>query len=309
MTGEHRTVTQEPITRRRFLAASLGLVLMPLPGDTLRRAGLPRRIVAGYWPAFLDDVIRVVDLPLEYNLVYLFAAVPEGAAGTVVWRPPGNGRGAATHLVADIAYARYVQKRSVVLSVGGAGAGISFSSRVESDRFVRSIRDVITALGGVDGVDLNTFEADAVPRSAEYAWIARQLKAEYGPRFAVTAPPAPWNQRDQQFCAEMVAAGLLDLCSPQYYDGPDLAVQDYVVGNIGEWVRLVGPDRLCVGFGVDPSTPDRYMTPDRCASTWRAVDAAHAGLRGAFAWNVATDESTGWGFAGRVGALVAPSPR
>ena len=308
MSGEHRAVTREPIGRRRFLAASLGLILMPLPGDTPRRAGLPGRIVAGYWPAFRDDVIRVVDLPRQYNVVYLFAAVPQGSTGTVVWRPPGDRRGAATHLASDIAYARQFQGRSIVLSAGGAGAGISFSSRTESDRFVRSISGIITALGGVDGVDLNTFEADAAPRFAEYAWIARRLKSEYGPDFAVTAPPAPWSERDQQFCAEMAAGGLLDLCSPQYYDGPDLAVQDYIVGNIDEWIRLVGPERLCVGFGVDPSTPDRYMTPEQCASTWQAVDAAHAGLRGAFAWNVATDESTGWGFAGRVGALVAPFP-
>jgi chitinase len=308
MSGVHRALTQEPIARRRFLAASLGLVLMPLPGDTPRRAGLPRRIVAGYWPAFRDDVVRVVDLPRQYNVVYLFAAVPQGATGTVVWRPPGDGRGAATHLVSDIAYARSFQRRSVVLSAGGAGAGISFTSRTESDRFLRSISGIVTALGGVDGIDLNTFEADATPRFAEYAWIARQLKTEYGPDFAVTAPPAPWNERDQQFCAEMAVAGLLDLCSPQYYDGPGLAVENYVIGNIAGWANLVGPERLCVGFGVDPSVPDRYMSPEQCASTWRAVDLAHPGLRGAFAWNVATDERTGWGFAGRVGALVDPRP-
>jgi chitinase len=308
VSGAHRVVGGEPIARRRFLAASLGVVLMPMPGDTPRRTGLPRRVVAGYWPAFLDDVIRVVDLPRQYNVVYLFAAVPQGPTGTVVWQPPGDGRGAATHLVPDVAYARRFQDRSVVLSVGGAGAGISFSSRAESDRFVRSITGIVTALGGVDGIDLNTFEADAAPRFTEYAWIARQLKAEYGPDFAVTAPPAPWNERDQRFCAEMATAGLLDLCSPQYYDGPNLATQHYVVDNIAGWADLVGPERLCVGFGVDPATPDRFMTPEECVSTWRAVDAARPGLRGAFAWNVATDESTGWGFAGRVGALVDPRP-
>jgi hypothetical protein len=104
----------------------------------------------------------------------------------------------------------------------------------------------------------------------------------------------------------MAGEGLLDLCSPQFYDGPGLAVQDYVVASIGEWAALVGADRLCIGFGIDPATPDRFMTPDRCASTWRAVTASHTGVRGAFVWNVATDEATGWGFADRVGALVTP---
>lgn len=296
----------EPITRRTVLTASLGLAVLPFPADAPRRPGLPRRIVAGYWPAFRPDVIRVVDLPRRYNVVYLFAAVPEGPTGTLAWRPPGDRRAAAAHLVADIAHARTVQGRSVVLSTGGAGAGISFTARAESERFVRSVGDVVARLGPLDGVDLNTFEADAAPRFTEYAWIARTLKAEYGPDFAVTAPPAPWSDRDRRFCADMVAAGLLDLCSPQYYDGPGLAVPAYVVDSVGEWAGLVGPDRLCVGFGVDPAVPHLFMPPDRCADTWHAVDAAHPGVRGAFVWNVATDEATGWGFANGVGPLVAP---
>ncbi|WKB55576.1 hypothetical protein N7L95_26240 (plasmid) [Eleftheria terrae] len=40
-----------------------------------------------------------------------------GSPGAVVWTPPGDGRGVASHLVEDIRHARTVQGRKVILSV------------------------------------------------------------------------------------------------------------------------------------------------------------------------------------------------
>jgi chitinase len=268
-----------------------------------RGRGLPRKVVGGYWPLSQPDAIRLRDLPAGFNLVYLFAGVPRGAPGEVVLDPAGNGRGAQQNLVADIAAARSTQGRSIVLSVGGAGGGIVFDSRATSSRFVTSVRGIVDGLGGIDGVDLNTFEADATPNLTEYSWISSQLKSAYGQSFAITAPPAPWKLTDRAFCKAMVTAGLLDLCGPQYYDGAGLATPDYITGDIGQWVDLVGADKLCIGFGVN--NPGDYMTTDQCVSTWNTVRSAHPDIRGAFVWNVATDESNRWGFVNRVGSLVA----
>jgi hypothetical protein len=265
---------------------------------------LPRRIVGGYWPNWWPDAVRLRDLPERYNVVYLFAAVPAGEDGRLRWQPPGDGRGAATHHVADNRYAPEVQGRSIIHSTGGAGAGIVFSSRVISRQFADSVRRIADGLGGVDGLDFNTFEADAAPDLNEYAWISQQLKAEYGEGFTIAAPPAPWSERDKAFCRDLAHAGLLDLCGPQYYDGPGLTDRDYIVHSIGEWAELVGPERLCLGLGLSPGTPN-YLTVAECAQAWRAASAAQPDLRGAFVWNVINDEATGWGFATDVGGLVA----
>jgi hypothetical protein len=94
----------------------------------------------------------------------------------------------------------------------------------------------------------------------------------------------------------------MDLCGPQYYDGAGLATPAHITGDIGNWVNLVGADKLCVGFGIGGAGD--YMTVDQCVATANTVRAAHPTIRGAVGWNVATDESNGWGFANRLGPLV-----
>ena len=263
-------------------------------------------VVGGYYPNWKPSAIRIRDLPASYNLVYLFAAVPVGGApgttGAVTFAPPGDGRGAATHLNADIAFARHSQGRRIVLSVGGAGEGMSFPDRGKSQAFVDSIVSIYNQLGGIDGLDWNTFEGNQSPDTSEMIWISLQLKARY-PGFIVTAPPAPWNPVDKTFCQAMVAAGALDYAAPQYYDGPDLATQSYMATNVTEWVNLLGASHVVVGFGINTALPN-YMTRDQAIATWNEIKAEHPGIHGAFDWEVGTDEDQGWPFGNFLAPLV-----
>jgi hypothetical protein len=102
----------------------------------------------------------------------------------------------------------------------------------------------------------------------------------------------------------MAAAGALDYCAPQYYDGPGLAVQSYIVSSIDTWAALLGESKLVVGFGI--SNAPNYMTVAQVVSTWTAVDAHHPNLRGAFDWAIDVDQSTAWPFATQVGPLINP---
>ena len=88
-----------------------------------------------------------------------------------------------------------------------------------------------------------------MPDTSEMIWISLQLKARF-PGFIISAPPAPWNSVDKAFCQAMVQAGAMDYAAPQYYDGPGLAVPSYVVGNVQEWVNLLGASHVVVGFGT-----------------------------------------------------------
>lgn len=262
------------------------------------------RIVAGYYPDWVDEV-RVRDLDPRYNLVYLFAARPEGGApgttGRVVFTPPGNGRGAATNLVADLQYARSTQHRKIILSVGGAGNGMSFPERQKSQRFVDSVAGIAQQLGGLDGLDWNTFEGNQAPDTGEMIWISLELKRRF-PGWIITAPPAPWNQVDRSFCAAMVAAGALDYAAPQYYDGPGLDQQAYIVDSVDQWVSLLGASHVVVGFGIWDQP--NYMSIGEAISTWQEVVRRHPDLRGAFDWSISLDESQGWPFASQLGPLV-----
>lgn len=267
----------------------------------------PRKIVAGYYPNWTPAPLRIRDVNRNYNLIYLFAATPvggpPGTTGAVTWTPPGNGRGAATNLKADIQYARSTQGRKIMLSVGGAGNGMSFPNRAKSQTFVNSIVAIYRQLGGIDGMDWNTFEASQTPDTGEMIWISLELKRLF-PGFIISAPPAPWNWIDKEFCRAMVAAGALDYAAPQYYDGPGLNQPAYVVENVKQWVSLLGANRVVVGFGINNAT--NYMTKDQAITTWRQVHANHPDIRGGFDWQIHTDEEQGWPFANGVAPLINP---
>ncbi|WP_246120852.1 carbohydrate-binding protein [Chitinolyticbacter meiyuanensis] len=279
----------------------------PTPAGPTPTPGTARKIVGGYWPYWPTSQIRIRDVPTGYNLIYLFSATPVGGApgttGAVQWNAPGDGRGAATNLKADIQYARSTQGRKIILSVGGAGNGMSFPNRAKSQAFVDSVIGIYNQLGGFDGLDWNTFEADQTPDTSEMVWISQQLKARY-PGFLISAPPAPWNARDKTFCRDMLVAGVLDYCAPQYYDGPNLAEVSYVVNNVNEWVALLGAEHVVVGFGVWNQT--NYMSIDQATTAWNQIKASHPAIRGTFNWQIGTDETQGWPYATRMPPLVNP---
>ena len=266
-----------------------------------------RRIVGGYYPNWTPSPVRIRDVDTRYNLIYLFAATPVGGApgttGAVEWKLPGDGLGAATNFNADVAFARMTQGRKIILSVGGAGNGMSFPTRTKSQAFVESVASLFGQLGGFDGIDWDTFEGKQAPDTNEMIWISLTLKGRYS-GFLITAPPAPWDKVGMAFCAQMASAGALDYCAPQYYDGPGLAAQSYVVGNIDQWATLLGEDKVVVGFGVANQT--NYMTIDQAVATWRAVHANHPNLRGVFDWQIHVDQSSGWPFAEQIGPMVSP---
>lgn len=279
----------------------------PDPDPVNPGASLPANVVGGYYPNWTPSPVRIRDVDARYNLIYLFHAQPvggpPGTTGAVYFNFPGDGRGAATNLVSDIQYARTVQGRKIILSVGGANNGMSFTSRAKSQTFVDSISAIYDQLGGLDGMDWNTYEADQAPDTDEMIWISLELKRRY-PGFIITSPPAPWSQIDMAFCEAMVQAGALDYAAPQYYDGPGLDDPAYVVDNVARWVSLVGAELVVVGFGIWDET--NYMSINEAITTWDQVKANHPAIRGGFNWQIHTDETAGWRFATHLGPLINP---
>ncbi|AUX29875.1 uncharacterized protein SOCE836_019680 [Sorangium cellulosum] len=302
--AEHGNPGYIPTVSTYFWEPYAGCTVTP---DPIPGAGgtLPEKVVAGYYPNWTPSPIRIRDINSQYNVIYLFAALPVGGSpgttGAVTWTPPGDGRGAATNLNADIQYARTTQGRKILLTVGGAGNGMSFPTREKSEAFVDSVVDIYNSLGGFDGIDWNTFEANQAPDTSEMIWISLELKRRF-PGFIITAPPAPWKDVDKTFCEAMVKAGAMDYAAPQYYDGPDLDQQEYIVDSVNEWVSRLGARHVVVGFGISDET--NYMSIDEAIPTWNELESNHPTLRGAFDWQIHLDESYGWPFADGIGPLV-----
>ncbi len=270
---------------------------------------LPTKVVGVYWTRW-NPQIRLASVPQAYNLLYLFAATKAGSEGGISW--------GQNDVAADIKTCRGRGQR-IILSTGGAGQGIRFGDRAASTRFVDSVVRINTELGGtltapaIDGVDFNTFEADATPNTPEYVWIGLELKRRFGQAFAITSPPAPWSNVDRVFCKEMLAKGAMDYAAPQFYDGPGLAEPAYIVQRTAEWVRdVAGGDasKIVVGFGME-NAPN-YSTIDQITSAYQQIKTAHPTIRGAFLWQHKTDADRAWAFANRaaplVGATSSPTP-
>ena len=278
-------------------------------GNGAVSGGLPAHILAGYYPNWPTNQLRLTEINANYNLIYLFAATPVGGqpstTGAVEWIAPGNGRGAATNLVADMRTVRS-QGRKVILSIGGAGNNVTFDNRARSQAFIDSVVGIYNNLGGFDGIDWDNYESSDTPNVDEMIWIGQQLKARY-PGFIVSSAPAPWSSVDLDFCKRLLAGGALDYCAPQYYDGRDLATQAYLSANIVQWMNAMGPNHLVVGFGVNPDpNVANYWTINNATNAWSAVKAAYPATLGAFDWEIGMDSSLGWQFAGQMKPLVNP---
>ncbi|MBZ9749878.1 hypothetical protein K7W42_03265 [Deinococcus sp. HMF7604] len=262
------------------------------------------KVLGTYYATFAPNAPRLREIHPNYTLIYLFAATnaPGQPAGTLKFDPPPNGSGAWTNWTADLQYVRSTQKRKVLLSVGGAGNAIRFTTRAVSTTFVNSVDKLYQAWGGFDGLDFNTFEGDAAPNTSEMIWIGQELKRRH-PGFLITAPPAPWNTADQQFCKAMLTAGALDYCAPQYYDGPQLNDPTYLQNNLQMWVNLLGADHVVVGFGVNPGLAN-YWTIGSAVNTFSQVKSRFLGLRGAFDWRLDWDVQQGSPFAQQFGPLT-----
>lgn len=265
---------------------------------------LQRRVVAGYWTSW-GSPLRLTEIPTQYNTVFLFHATPVGGApgttGAVQWNAVGDGRGAATHFIEDLAEFR--RNRTAILTVGGSRQHVDLSTWPRAQTFLDSIKRIHADLGGFDGLDWNTYEGEQQPNTDQMIWVSQQLKATYGHSFAITSPPAPWRPADVRHCKAMMDAGVLDLVSPQYYDGPGLADEAYIVESVNEWVAAMG-DSSRVGVGVGVASAANYSTHAAVERAWKTLATRHPQLRGAFNWNLPTDEGMGWPFANYVGPLV-----
>ena len=134
-------------------------------------------------------------------------------------------------------------------------------------------------------------------------WISQQLKTMY-PGFSSPLRRrrgAPWTKT---FAHRCWPPGPSITRRPEYYDGPNLATQSYVVPNVDQWSTLLGAGKVVVGFGVWDQP--NYMTIAQAVSTWRRRAGQPPRHRRRVRLEIDVDQSTGWPFATQVGPLVHP---
>ena len=257
-------------------------------------------VMGVYFESYFGE--SIVDVPQTFNTIYAFHAKPNGTPVSGIYTNQGNGSWQFQHYD-NVTPARVQTCRArgqrVILTLGGQHAGFVYDNRTKSNNALDSLYDIIAALGGVDGIDWNNYEARIMaPVQATFAtemiYMSDALKDTYGADFQISTPCQPTYPEDRYLCNAMVDANVLDYAAPQFYDWTGFNAPGVISGAIAEWVTLIGAPQVVVGMGASyangPSLAD-------CQREWNTIKTAHPTIRGMFGWSHRSNLAAGnvWG--------------
>lgn len=301
------------------------------PGDTLGR------VVVGYWETWDAVIHSAGHIPLNdihdgYNVLNVAFPVllPDGTAVLEDGMAPGEDPPSP----AEIAQAQ-AEGRKVLLSIGGAAAGINLNSSAVVQRFIETIIPILER-DGYDGIDID-IESGLVagpsfqelsPSQSGLLTIILAVTDHFGPDFMLTMAPetayvtggavaygGPWGAylpiidrvRDR-----------LDWIQMQYYNGsmygrdgrsyPAGTVEGMVQQTIAmvEGFQVAGgatfagldAKQVVVGLPAITGAGNGYMRPSDVQAAFDQLDARYANLRGLMTWSANWDASNGYEYVG-----------
>ncbi|MGW1073320.1 chitinase [Streptomyces sp. NPDC002537] len=303
-------------------------------------------VLQGYWENW-DGAANGVHPPLGwipvtdsrigahgYNV--LNAAFPViRSDGTVLWE---DGMDATVKVAtpAEMCLAK-AAGATVLLSIGGAAAGIDLSSRTVADRFVETVVPILQKYN-FDGIDIDietglTGSGDITTLSDSQANLVHIIDGvldRMPPGFGLTmAPETAYVTGGSVTYGSIWGAylpivkkyadnGRLWWLNMQYYNGNmyGCSGDSYSAGTVegftaqtdclnrglvvqGTTVK-VPYDKQVPGLPAQPGAGGGYMSPDLVAQAWRAYG---GGLKGLMTWSLNWDGSRGWTFGDNARAL------
>lgn len=297
------------------------------PGDDIGR------VVVGYWETWDAVIHSAGHIPLNdihdgYNVLNVAFPVllPDGTAVLEDDMAPGEDPPSP----AEIAQAQ-AEGRKVLLSIGGAAAGINLNSSAVVERFIETIIPILER-DGYDGIDID-IESGLVagpsfqelsPSQSGLLTIILAVTDHFGPDFMLTMAPetayvtggavaygGPWGAylpiidrvRDR-----------LDWIQMQYYNGGmyDRDGRSYPAGTVDGMVQQtiamvegfqvaggttfagLNPKQVVVGLPAITGAGNGYMRPGDVQTAFEQLDALYPNLRGLMTWSANWDASNGY---------------
>ncbi|WP_229401825.1 glycosyl hydrolase family 18 protein [Micromonospora okii] len=319
----------------------------PPPGtDTCALKPRPAgKVLQGYWENW-DGAVNGVHPPLGwipitdsritahgYNVVT--AAFPViRSDGTVLWED-GMDSTVKVPTPAEMCRAK-ASGLTILLSIGGAAAGIDLSSATVADRFVATVVPILKRYN-FDGIDIDietglTGSGNINQLSASQANLIRIIDgvlAQMPPSFGLTMAPETayvtggsvtygsiWGSY-LPIIKKYADNGRLWWLNMQYYNGSMYGcsgdsysagtVQGFTVqtqclnnGLTIQGVTIKVPyDKQVPGLPAQPGAGGGYMSPSLVSQAYNSI----SGLKGLMTWSVNWDGSKGWTFGDNVKAL------
>ncbi|HET9138490.1 MAG TPA: chitinase [Actinophytocola sp.] len=304
------------------------------------------KILQGYWENW-DGAANGVHPPLGwipitdsrirqhgYNVIN--AAFPViRSDGTVLWE---NGMDATVRVPtpAEMCQAK-AAGQTILLSIGGATAGIDLSSRTVADQFVRTVVPILRTFN-FDGIDID-IETGLVgsgnintlsPSQANLIRIIDGVLAQLPANFGLTmAPETAYVTGGSIVYGSIWGAylpvikkyadnGRLWWLNMQYYNGSmyGCSGDSYSAGTVQGFVAQtnclnrglvvqgttirVPFDRQAPGLPAQPGAGGGYLSPSLVGQAWRSFGTS---LKGLMTWSVNWDGSRNWTFGDNVANL------
>jgi chitinase len=304
------------------------------------------RVLQGYWENW-DGAANGVHPPLGwipitdsripahgYNVVN--AAFPViRSDGTVLWED-GMDAGVRVPTAAEMCQAK-AAGMTILMSIGGAAAGIDLGSTAVADRFVATVVPILKRYN-FDGIDIDietglTGSGNINQLSTSQANLVRIIDgvlAQLPGNFGLTmAPETAYVTGGSVTYGSIWGAylpivkryadnGRLWWLNMQYYNGSmyGCSGDSYAAGTVqgftaqtnclnaglvvqGATIR-VPYDRQVPGLPAQPGAGGGYLSPALVAQAWNTYG---NGLKGLMTWSVNWDGSKGWTFGDNVRAL------
>lgn len=326
-----------PSRRRRFrrtglvlgvVAICLGLVvlLLPrvldngLPGQSTfsepAPLSMPDKVLGGYWMKWhSSNSVRLADIDPRYNVVYLAFAMGQHGTGALHFRQsvqPQNQFRADVETLHD-------RGTRIVLSIGGQDGYVDLSTPQRRQEMVDSLIRIHREEVPFDGID---WDIEAVPLDVEGAVeVSRQLKAHFGPDFAITLAPPGGDRAEYQVLAQQLGDDL-DYIGVQYYDYPTSSQAERLSGVQHRTRELIdkygiSENQIVIGMAVVDEGSRRYATGDgpshlwtveSSLEGWNQLQAQYPGLRGVYLWEISSDARLGGSWVNGLAGEVTDSP-
>lgn len=304
------------------------------------------KVLQGYWENW-DGAANGVHPPLgwipitdarirEHGYNVLNAAFPViRPDGTVLWE---DGMDATVKVATPAEMCRAkAEGATILLSIGGATAGIDLNSRAVADRFIETVVPILTTYR-FDGIDIDietglTGSGDITtlsPSQRNLIHIIDGVLDRMPPGFGLTmAPETAYVTGGSVTYGSIWGAylpivkkyadnGRLWWLNMQYYNGSmyGCSGDSYAAGTVEGFTRQtdclnkglvvqgttikVPYDKQVPGLPAQPGAGGGYMTPDLVSQSWRGYGNA---LKGLMTWSLNWDGSKGWTFGDNVTAL------
>ncbi|MFJ7203544.1 carbohydrate binding domain-containing protein [Streptomyces sp. NPDC098789] len=319
----------------------------PPPGDTCPTKPKPSgKVLQGYWENW-DGAsngvhpgmgwVPITDSRIAahgYNVIN--AAFPVILSdGTVLWQD-GMDAGVKVSTPAEMCQAK-AAGATLLMSIGGAAAGIDLSSSTVADKFVATVVPILKKYN-FDGIDIdietglsgsgniNTLSASQSNLIRIIDGVLAQMPAGFGLTMApetayVTGGSVTYGSIWGSYLPiikKYVDNGRLWWLNMQYYNGSmyGCSADSYQAGTVqgftaqttclnngltiqGTTIK-VPYDKQVPGLPAQPGAGGGYMAPSLVSQSWNAFGGS---LKGLMTWSINWDGSKGWSFGDNVKSL------